>query len=303
MSSCRTCLVFTVRSLQVACALTVIAIGAWTNHIITSLREHLNELLDQVLDEDSTIEDLLERFFNSILQTPKRVWFAVAAGTWAICAVILLAVYRKYAKSPSRRILISIEFLTCLMMLGAFVSVTTFAVELLPMCILVDAIPPLVTVVRVCPASKAWVASLTLGLVLFIITLIGVIVQECCSGQRKREKAARRSTSLPTITSLNAKHGYAYHVTPVSPMSPAVRQNPQRQSYFSQQQQGYSEVSISSGNPPYPTPTNHVQHDRFVAKEWPRSSQLDGGKSSRQSQAYIGHGQSQAMPFNRYYEM
>lgn len=75
-----------------------------------------------------------------------------------------MVIYKKYAKSASRAILIGVELITCLIMLGAFISITTFAVQILPMCIIVDMIPPLVAVVRVCPVSKAWIVALALGL-------------------------------------------------------------------------------------------------------------------------------------------
>lgn len=87
---------------------------------------------------------------------------------------------------------------------------------------------------------------------LFIITLIGVIVQECCGGRRKREQAST-ATQMATTTYV-PKGDYEYQVTPASPMRSPTHQYQQQQSYFGQQQQNYGGEYTSAGTPVYSTP-------------------------------------------------
>jgi hypothetical protein len=42
----------------------------------------------------------------------------------------------------------------------ASVGITSLMVKLVPMCVVVDLVPPLTVVVRICPMSKAWTATL-----------------------------------------------------------------------------------------------------------------------------------------------
>jgi hypothetical protein len=99
-----------------------------------------------------------------LLSLKRTLILTIPKGIWAICAIVFVLIYKKYSKSASRAILIGVELITCLIMLGAFISIATFVVQILPMCIVVGMIPPLVAVVRVCPVSKAWMAALAIGL-------------------------------------------------------------------------------------------------------------------------------------------
>ncbi|KAF2681809.1 hypothetical protein K458DRAFT_391762 [Lentithecium fluviatile CBS 122367] len=249
MGACRTCLIFSIRLIQLVLAFAIIAFGAWSIHIINDIRENGDELLGKAAletDIDTLINiDKIREFFDSLLQTPKRVYFAITAGAWTVCAIIGMEAYRKFARSAKRAVMVVLELFTCLMMVAALACITTLTVSLIPMCLVVDLIPPLVLIVRVCPMSKAWTATLALGSLLFMISLIVA----CCS--KTKEKQSTSPTPIPI----------EYHMDPKTSVTYQNTYEQQPQVYYGQgqprpyhgQQYGYFPAEARTASPQYTT--------------------------------------------------
>jgi hypothetical protein len=105
MGSCRTCLLITIRLFQLTLALAIIAFGAWSTsplfinpassnvpaiHIITSIREDEQDLFNKIREESDYdhLVDRIQDFFDSLLQTPKRVYFTIGAVCIALQDVL-----------------------------------------------------------------------------------------------------------------------------------------------------------------------------------------------------------------------
>lgn len=186
---CGSCLMVTLRLFQLVCAVIIIGIGAWFVHTANTVRQKGDKVINDLF-HGSPKEQIWQKFFDSLIKVPTRVWFALFAGIWVIVTLLFLSLATKFRwRIASRALLIILELLTMLLMMGAFVAVASLALELEPICILLDtAAPELLVFARVCPFSKAYAVSSGLSWFLFLLTAVTVLVQNCCGRGREKKK-------------------------------------------------------------------------------------------------------------------
>lgn len=185
----------TTRLFQVICAITVISLGVWVAHTAQSAREKGDSFLDSIFT-DPDKEKFWKDFFDSLMQTPMRVWFVIGAGSWTLLFLLFLALSHNFFRHLHRHVLIILELLTAIILSLAFAAIASLATELEPLCYALDVVAPeLVAFFRVCPISKAYAIAAGLAWFLFVLTTITVLVQNCCSRGRKKKMLSFEPTT------------------------------------------------------------------------------------------------------------
>ncbi|KAF2802062.1 uncharacterized protein BDZ99DRAFT_504090 [Mytilinidion resinicola] len=244
---CGSCLMITLRLFQALCAINMIALGAWINHTVTSAREKGDDVINAIF-EDPDREKLVRNFFDSLLQTPKRVWFTIGAGTWTLLYLLLLTITYLVSRRRARKnrsippsytdpasnsistpkrphplptpLHLTLDLLTTLLLAGAFAAIASLALSLEPVCVALDfAAPETLAFVKVCPISKVEATMSGLTWLLFAFTSISLIVKHCCGClKRRRERKARKINFDPAAFSAGSAPRMGYVAVPAPQM-------------------------------------------------------------------------------------
>ncbi|KAF2495422.1 hypothetical protein BU16DRAFT_618243 [Lophium mytilinum] len=237
---CGSCLMVTLRLFQALCAITMLALGVWINDTVTSAREKGDDVINAIF-EDPDREKLVRNFFDSLLQTPKRVWFTIGAGTWTLLYLLLLttthlisrrrtrktqSIPTSYTPPPSTSnstpkrlhplptpLHLSLDLLTTFLLAAAFAAVASLALSLEPVCIALDFVAPeTLAFVKVCPISKVEAVMSGLTWLLFAFTSVSLVVKHCCGCvKRRRDRRTKRVNFDPAASTAGMvpRMGYA----------------------------------------------------------------------------------------------
>lgn len=243
----------TLRLFQLVCAVIIIGISAWVVHTANTVRQKGDKIINDLF-HGSPKEQIWQKFFDSLIKVPTRDWFALFAGIWVVSALLFLSLATKFRwRIASRTLLTILELLTMLLMTGAFWAVASLALELEPICILLDvAAPELLAFARICPVSKAYAVSGGLSWFLFLLTAVTVLVQNCCGRGREKKTLSfepEAGGQAPGHPQPYAYGGYQ-QVPPVVMQQPPITYDPYgapKSPGWKEQEQGFSVREVSGG--------------------------------------------------------
>ena len=108
-------------------------------------------------DEYDPLKPSIREIIDHLLKTPVRIYIGMAVSIWTIIitlSLIFVVRWRNAKLAPPSGITISLEIVTIVSWLVAFVALALFAIEIEPLCFLADDVPILKKIIENCLIVK-----------------------------------------------------------------------------------------------------------------------------------------------------
>ncbi|MCJ1237437.1 hypothetical protein MMC14_005422 [Varicellaria rhodocarpa] len=187
----RNCVFASLRVLQIMVTMLTLGFVIYVinlSHKLEHFREDGDKELTNLIAEHPSVAEHIDEFIKKVLGVPKRVWFLLFVSIWTSFVISYKSAANKWFPTGTRRAyMVPLELLTLILWLLGFAAELTIALEIEPLCYLVDFAPFLLRFFRVCPFSKGASAAGALGCLCWTTTAI----MACCGGRRKSPELTR----------------------------------------------------------------------------------------------------------------
>ncbi|MCJ1375588.1 hypothetical protein MMC20_006825 [Loxospora ochrophaea] len=207
---CRCPVLLIIRIFQLLFCLVILAATADIAHKFAEAR--------QLNDEYDPLKPSIREIIDHLLKTPVRIYIGMAVSIWTIIitlSLIFVVRWRNAKLAPPSGITISLEIVTIVSWLVAFVALALFAIEIEPLCFLADDVPILKKIIENCLIVKTATAFAAISCLFWLITCITVSIQACRARRNERKAIAQQPQRLPNGYALVP--GTPSNWTPVTP--------------------------------------------------------------------------------------